>query len=113
MVVRMEGNPDLMQRLMAINVGFGRRFPDHNEPFHIMTRLLEECGELAEQVNHFEDTGVKRQKHGEPDRAKLAKEVLDVLHCALSIAQHYGVEQELEAAIERSYQRLKSEGFIE
>lgn len=86
------GLPDLMQRLMAINVEFSRRFPDHNEPFHIMTRLLEECGE--------------------PGRAKLAKEVFDVLHCTLQIAQHCGVESELEAAIERSYQRLKSEGFI-
>jgi NTP pyrophosphatase (non-canonical NTP hydrolase) len=109
----MNDPPDLMQRLMAINVGFAKRFPEHHEPFHIMTRLLEECGELAEQVNHFEGTGVKRQKLGEPDRAKLAKEVLDVLHCALQIAQHYGVEQELQATIERSYQRLKSEGYIE
>ena len=109
----MDARPDLMQRLMAINVEFSRRFPDHNEPFHIMTRLLEECGELAEQVNHFEGTGVKRQKHGEPDKAKLAKEVLDVLHCTLQIAQHYGVEQELDAAIERSYQHLKSDGFIQ
>ena len=58
---------------MAISVGLGRRFPNHNEPFQIMTRLLEECGELAEQVNHFEGTGVKREKHGEPDKAKLAK----------------------------------------
>ena len=109
----MDNKPDLMQRLMAINVGFGKRFPDHHGPFHIMTRLLEECGELAEQVNHFEGTGVKRQKLGEPDRAKLAKEVFDVLHCTLQIAQHYGVEPELEAANERSYSRLKSEGFIE
>jgi NTP pyrophosphatase (non-canonical NTP hydrolase) len=104
--------PDMMQRLLAINIGLVCRFPDHNEPFQIMTRLLEECGELAEQVNHFEGTGVKREKYGEPDKAKLAKEVQDVLRCVLQIAHHYGIERELEASIENSYQRLKAEGFI-
>jgi NTP pyrophosphatase (non-canonical NTP hydrolase) len=109
----MDKQPDLMERLQAVSVGLNRRFPDHNEPFQIMTRLLEECGELAEQVNHFERTGIKVEKHGQPDKAKLAKEVQDVLRCALQIAQHYGVEHELAASIEDSYQRLKAEGFIE
>jgi NTP pyrophosphatase (non-canonical NTP hydrolase) len=109
----MDNKADLMQRLMVVSIGLGRRFPDNNGPFEIMTRLFEECGELAEQVNHFEGTGVKREKHGEPDKAKLAKEVQDVLRSALQVAQHYGIELELEASIENSYQRLKSEGFIE
>jgi NTP pyrophosphatase (non-canonical NTP hydrolase) len=78
-----------------------------------MTRLLEECGELAQQVNHFEGSGVKREKYGEPDRAKLAKEVQNVLTCALQVALYYGVEQELADSLERSYQRLKVEGHIE
>jgi len=108
----MDTQPDMMQRLFDVSVGLSRRFPDHNGPFEIMTRLLEECGELAEQVNHFEGTGVKHEKYGEPDKAKLAKEVQDVLRCALQIAQHYGIEQELKVSIEDSYQRLKAEGFI-
>jgi NTP pyrophosphatase (non-canonical NTP hydrolase) len=79
----MDNKPDLMERLKVISVGLSRRFPNHNEPFQIITRLLEECGELAEQVNHFEGTGVKREKHGEPDKAKLAKKAQDVLRCVL------------------------------
>jgi NTP pyrophosphatase (non-canonical NTP hydrolase) len=38
-----------------------------------MTRLLEESGELAQQVNHFEGAGVKREKYGEPDGKNLPK----------------------------------------
>lgn len=30
---------------------FNRRFPDGNTPFQLISRLAEECGELAEQVN--------------------------------------------------------------
>jgi NTP pyrophosphatase (non-canonical NTP hydrolase) len=103
----------MMEKLIAINRGLNRRFPNGNEPFQIMARLLEECGELAKEVNHFEGSGAKREKYGEPDRAKLAKEVQDVLRCALQVAQYYGIEKELEASIEGSYQRLRAGGFIE
>ncbi len=93
----------LMEKLMAISSGLRRMFPNGHEPFQIMTRLLEECGELAEQVNHFQGNKSKVRKHGEPDKSKLAKEVQDVMRCALQIAQYYQIESELEASIERSY----------
>jgi NTP pyrophosphatase (non-canonical NTP hydrolase) len=89
-----------------------RRFPDGNDPFRILTRLLEECGELAQQVNHFEDCGIKRQKHGEPDRDHLAKEIRDVLTAALDLAHHYGVYAELAASIDLVYARMQTEGLI-
>ena len=102
-----------LEKIPAISAGYARRFPDGNTPFQIMTRLLEECGELAQQVNHFEGTGVKREKYGEPDRAKLAKEAQNVLTCVFSLIAYYGIEPELAASLEQSYQRLKKEGFIE
>ena len=99
-------------KLIAVSTGYSKRFPDGDEPFHLMTQLLEECGELAQQVNHFEGTGVKREKYGEPDKAKMAKEVKDILHSLLRIAQYYGSEQELEDSIEQSYQRLRAKGYV-
>ncbi|MFN8439961.1 MAG: GNAT family N-acetyltransferase [Caldilineaceae bacterium] len=95
-----------LDRIWAINAGLRQRFPHGNHPFQIMTRLLEECGELAEQVNHFEDVGIKRQKHGDPEKAKMAKEVQDVIRCALQIAYHYGIEEELSQSITHSYNKL-------
>ena len=102
-----------MERIKKINEGLHKRFPKGNDPFQMITRLAEECGELAAQVNHFEDTGIKQQKHGEPDPIKLAKEVMDVLRCALQIATYYGIEAELETSINRSYEQMKVEGLIE
>jgi len=102
---------DTLEELYAICRGVNCRFADGNEPFQTMTRLLEECGELAEQVNHFEGKGVKREKHGEPDKARLAKEVQDVLRGALQVAMYYGIEEEVKASIEKSYQRVKEEGL--
>jgi len=102
-----------MERIYKINQGLNRRFPGGNDPFQIITRLAEECGELAAQVNHFEGSGVKREKHGEPDRAHFAKEVMDVLRCALQIAMYYGIEAELETAVQHSYNKMKTEGLID
>ena len=111
LVCRKRGKP--ADKLIAITRGYARRFPEGDDPFQMMTRLLEECGELAQQVNHFESSGVKREKHGEPDKAALAKEVKNVLTRTLRVAQYYGVEKELEDSIEWSYRWLKEEGYIE
>jgi caffeoyl-CoA O-methyltransferase len=112
LICRKRGKP-VNNKLIAITGGYARRFPEGDDPFQMMTRLLEECGELAQQVNHFEGSGVKREKHGEPDKAALAKEVKNVLTCALRVAQYYGVEKELEDSIAWSYRRMKEEGLIE
>jgi NTP pyrophosphatase (non-canonical NTP hydrolase) len=93
--------------------GLNRRYPDGNDPFRIMTCLLEEAGELAQQVNHFEDTGIKRQKYGEPDRAHMAKELMDVISAALRVAIYYHLEEELAAMAEQRYQRMTAEGLID
>ena len=67
--------------------------------------MLEHAGELAAQINHFEDSGVKRAKHGEPDRTALAKEVQDVIRCALQVVDYYDLDAELAASVEKSYQQ--------
>lgn len=90
-----------LEKLYTIVDTYNLRFPNGNSPFHIITRLCEEAGELAGAVNHFENMGVKREKHGEPDRAAMAKEVFDVMLAAMSVARYYGVEKELQGVIEQ------------
>jgi NTP pyrophosphatase (non-canonical NTP hydrolase) len=103
----------MLEKPFLVAHGFQHRFPRGDDPFQMMTRLLEECGELAQQVNHFEGSGVKREKHGDPDRAHLAKEIQQVVGAALQIAVHYGVEHEVEESFEWVYGRLLQEGHID
>ena len=100
------------EKLYPVTHGLNRKFPNGNDPFQMMTRLLEEGGELAQMVNHFEGTGVKNEKYGAPDKTKLAKEVMDLLRCALQVAIHYGIEEELDAKINEAYEKMKIEGWI-
>jgi NTP pyrophosphatase (non-canonical NTP hydrolase) len=102
----------MLEQIREINLGMDRRFPAGRDPFQIITRLAEECGELAAQVNHFEGSGVKQEKNGAPDKIRLAKEVLDVLRCALQVAAYYDAESELALAAQRYYESLQQEGWI-
>ncbi len=104
--------PDYLDKILFIAEGLNKKYPNGNTPFQIITRLCEEAGELASAVNHFEDTGAKRQKHGLPDKMALAKEVEDVVRAALSVAQYYGIEQELRAVIDQRYATKVTEGYI-
>ncbi len=103
----------MWEKLVAAVKGYNHRFGESQDPFQIMTRLVEECGELAQQVNNFEGMGVKRQKMGEPDRGDLSAEIVQVMGTAMALGVYYGVEPEMRAYIDLTYQRLKSEGHIQ
>ncbi len=102
----------MLDKLIPITKGLNRRFKDGNEPFQIATRLLEECGELAKEINHFEGKGIKKEKYGQPDKAHLAKEVQDVIRSALQVALYYHIEAELQTSIEMAYEKMTTEGLI-
>lgn len=40
------------------------------------TRLLEECGEIASEINLWENSGIKCQKHGDPKQEAIAMQWL-------------------------------------
>ena len=103
---------DYFDKILYIANGYNKKYPNGNTPFQIIARLCEEAGELASAVNHFEDTGAKRQKHGLPDKMALAKEVEDVVRTALSVAQYYEIEQELKEVIDQRYATKIAEGYI-
>ncbi|MFH9069629.1 hypothetical protein [Streptomyces alboflavus] len=100
---------DEVERLAA---GAIARFPRHNEIFHLVSRLAEETGEVAQQVNHLEGMGLKRDRHGEPDVGDLTKEVLDVVRCAVTIAMHYGCVDDLRELTSQKLASYRREGWV-
>ena len=102
-----------MEKLYQLAEGLNKRFPDGNEPYQMATRLAEECGEVASEIAHWENSGVKRKKRGEPSKENMAMEIKNVLSCAMQIALYYGVQEELQLSIEKSLAMLKEEGHID
>lgn len=64
-----------MERFYKMVEASNKRFPNGVEPFQMATRLLEECGEVAAEINHWQGSGIKRQKYGEPSKEALANEL--------------------------------------
>ena len=102
-----------MDKLFQIADGLKKRFPEGEEPYQMATRLLEECGEVAAEINHWESSGVKRQKRGEPSKESLAKEIQQAIVALIRIAIYYSVESELDKSIDEAIQKLKLEGLID
>ncbi|HSW74338.1 MAG TPA: MazG nucleotide pyrophosphohydrolase domain-containing protein [Candidatus Saccharimonadales bacterium] len=98
--------------LKSIVEALDKRFPNGNSAFQRVSRLAEECGELASAVNHKENMGIKSQKHGEANDENLVKELQDVLRSTLGIARHYGLEDKLEKSIEDFYRSYQRDGLI-
>lgn len=101
-----------MDKLYLLAKGYSARFPNGNEPYQIVSRILEECGEVASEVNHFEKSGIKMLKHGEPDKQHMADEIKQAINALVQLAQYYGIENELEASIDRSLEKMRNEGLI-
>jgi NTP pyrophosphatase (non-canonical NTP hydrolase) len=103
----------MMEKLFKIAEALNNKFPEGDDPFRIATRLAEECGEVAAEVNHFERQGVKVERRGAPDRRKLAKELQDVMRAVLHLAIFYELQDELAASIDEYYERVVAEGLVE
>ena len=101
-----------MEKLYLLAKGYTNRFPNGNEPYQITTRLLEECGEVASEVNHFEKSGIKSLKHGEPSKQHLADEIKQAVNALMQLAVYYNVEKELEKSIDISLEKMKNENLI-
>ncbi len=86
---------------------YNARYPDGNEPFRILSRLTEELGEIAAEVNHLERTGAKVVKRGEPEPGNLGYEIADLLHNALALARYYQVEPVVDHAARQIHEGLR------
>ena len=102
-----------MERFYKMVEASNKRFPEGVKPFLMATRLLEECGEIASEINLWEDSGIKRQKHGDPRKEDIANEIRQAMVELVKIARYYHVEDELEASIQTSLARSKAEGLID
>ncbi len=102
-----------MERFYKMVEASNKRFPEGVKPFQMATRLLEECGEIASEINLWEDSGIKRQKHGDPKKEDIANEIRQAMVELVKIARYYQVEDELEASIQTSLARSKAEGLID
>lgn len=102
----------MIQKMYKYCEALEQRFPGNRDPFRILARLMEESGELADQVHLWESVGRKRENGRAPDEIDLAKEIQQVISAALDIARYYGVQASLEARVDACYEKVVTEGLV-
>lgn len=81
------------------------KYPKRHGAFERLGQLTEETGEVAEQINIWAGTGLKRQKHGEFNPQHLATEVCDVIRVAVGIALEFDIVDLVGHEIRAQYAR--------
>ena len=104
---------DRFEKIVKIVTGLNKKYPEGQDPFRIITRLCEESGELASEVNRMESIGSKIKKRGPPDRLELAKEAQDVIRCAIALLVHYDLFEEFDESLASALSLLKKDGFTD
>ncbi|NEU04970.1 hypothetical protein [Clostridium senegalense] len=102
-----------MEKLYKMVEGSFKRFPKGIESFQMVTRLLEECGEVASEVNHFENSGIKKLKYGEPSKENLTGEIRQAIVALMQIVVYYSAQEELERSIDESLSKMREEKLID
>ncbi len=98
--------PDRLDQLYEISTHYARRFPEGDTPLGYLSRLTEELGEIAVEVQRLEGAPAKVAKHGHGNLPDLASEVEDLIHTALGLIQHYQAEAELDAVVASQHRKI-------
>lgn len=81
-------------------------------PYVLLTQLTQAAGALAQVVHHTVGMGMKFDKHGPPDTARLAGAVDVVIIRTLILTDHYQQRDALRASIETYYRNYQRDGFL-
>lgn len=101
-----------MNKLFVLANGYTKKYPKENEPFQIMTRVLGECGEVAQAVNIFEKSDIRSHKYGEPNKKAFAKEIMRAMSALAQLAIFYEVEEEIEIHMDKSLNAMSQRGEL-
>lgn len=102
-----------MERFYEMVKASNKRFPEGGTALSDGNPPVGGCGEVAAEINLWENSGLKRQKHGAPKKEDIANEIRQAMVELVKIAVYYHVEEELDTSIRQSIERSKSEGLID
>lgn len=98
--------PDRLNQLYEISTHYARKFPEGDSALGYLSRLTEELGEIAVEVQRLEGAPAKIAKHGRGNLPDLASEVEDLIHTALGLIQHYRAEAEFDDVVATQHRRI-------
>ena len=102
-----------MKKIQMVAEAQTQRFPNGDNPFKILSRLLEESGEVAWEINHYERNGICLEKLNSERKSELVAETYQVMIAICQLIQYFNLEDDFKNRIEEVFQEYIDKKYID
>lgn len=103
---------DLLNKILLVAEAQSRRFPKGDEPFQITSRLLEECGEVAWELNHYPRKNISIERNSKDNKGNLVTETYQAMTVLGQLLQYFDLTDDFVNKIEVVYKEFQDKGYI-
>lgn len=103
---------DSLSKISLVAQAQTKRFPNGDEPFKIVSRLLEESGEVSWELNHYERNNISLMRNCRDNKENLITETYQVMIALNQLLQYYDLSDLFARKIEEVYKEYQDKGYI-
>lgn len=103
---------DSLSKISLVAQAQTKRFPNGDEPFKIVSRLLEESGEVSWELNHYERKNISLMRNCRDNKENLVTETYQVMIALNQLLQYYDLSDLFARKIEEVYKEYQDKGYI-
>lgn len=103
---------DSLSKISLVAQAQTKRFPNGDEPFKIVSRLLEESGEVSWELNHYERKNISFMRNCRDNKENLVTETYQVMIALNQLLQYYDLSDLFTRKIEEVYREYQDKGYI-
>jgi len=103
---------DSLSKISIVAQALTKRFPNGDEPFKIVSRLLEESGEVSWELNHYERKNISLMRNCRDNKENLVTETYQVMIALNQLLQYYNLSDLFARKIEEVYKEYQDKGYI-
>lgn len=103
---------DLLTKISLVAQAQTKRFPNGDEPFKIVSRLLEESGEVSWELNHYERKNICIEQNCKENKENLVAETYQVMIALNQLLQYFDLSDEFVSRVEYVYKEYQDKGYI-
>jgi NTP pyrophosphatase (non-canonical NTP hydrolase) len=103
---------ELIEKVFTVAKAQSNRFPEGDYPFNIVSRLLEEGGEVAWELNHYARKGISIDRFNPDGKRELVYETYQVMIALCQLMQYFNLEDDLKKRMDEVHQEYLNKGYL-
>jgi len=103
---------DDLEKILKVAEAQTKRFPNGNDPFKIVSRLLEESGEVAWELNHYDRKGISLECKNKDGKREIMCEMYQVMISLCHLLQYYDLQNDFRDRIDEVYKEYMEKNLL-